>query len=82
MMKRTLALLLCLCTLLLCFTACSHGEDDKGAYIRMYLSEPIYNLDPLEAYDNDAAMQVVTMLFEGLFYQEEDGKVKKGLVED
>jgi len=82
MMKRTLALLLCLATLLLCFTACSHGEDDKGAYIRMYLSEPVYNLDPLEAYDNAAAMQVVTLLFEGLFYQEEDGKVKKGLVDD
>ena len=52
MMKRVLALLLCLVTVLLCVTACAKNENDKGAFIRMYLAEPIYDFDPLKAYDN------------------------------
>lgn len=82
MMKRVLSLVLCLVTVLLTFTACSHGEDDKGAYIRMFLSEPIYDLDPLEAFDNADTLQIVSMLFEGLFYADDEGKVHKGLVDD
>ena len=73
MMKRVLALILCLCSVLLCLTACAKDEDDKGAYIRMYLTEPVYDLDPLNAFDNEAALQIVSMVFEGLFYADENG---------
>ena len=82
MKKRIVALLLCLVTVALCFTACSKNEDDKGAYVRMYLSQPVYDLDPLTAFDNQSALQVISMLFEPLFYAEDDGDVKKGLVDD
>lgn len=82
MMKRVVALVLCLATVLLCLTACSHGENDKGAYIRMYLTEPVYDLDPLNAYDNEATLQITNLLFEGLFYADENGKPKKALVDD
>ncbi len=82
MMKRILALVLCLASLLLCFTACSRNSADKGAYIRMYLAEPIYDFDPLEAFDNKNALQIVSLLFEGLFYADENGKAKKQLVDD
>ena len=81
MMKRVLALLLCLVMLVPCLAACSHGENDKGAYIRMYLTEPVYDLDPLEAFDNEATLQLVSLLFEGLFYADENGKPKKALVD-
>ena len=82
MMKRVLALALALLTVVLCLTACSHGELDKGAYIRMYLTEPVYDLDPLAAFDNEAALQLVSLLYEPLFYADEDGKPQKGLVDD
>ena len=82
MMKRAIALLLCLITLLLCVTACSKDEQDKGAYIRMYLSEPMYDFDPLQAFDNAEDLQIVSMLFAGLFYADEDGEPQPDLVEE
>ena len=82
MMKRVLALLLCLVTVLLCVTACAKNENDKGAFIRMYLAEPIYDFDPLKAYDNANTLQVVSLLFSGLFYADENGKPQKDLVSE
>ncbi|MBO5326616.1 MAG: hypothetical protein J6A84_00665 [Clostridia bacterium] len=82
MMKRVLALILCLASVLLCLTACAKDENDKGAYIRMYLTEPIYDVDPLNAFDNEATLQVVSLLFEGLFYADENGKPQKALVDE
>ncbi len=82
MMKRVVALVLCLASVLLCLTACSNGENDKGAYIRMYLTEPVYDLDPLNAFDNEAALQLTSLVFEGLFYADDNGKPKKGLIDD
>ena len=81
MMKRIVALVLCLVCLALCFTACA-DKDDKGASIRMYLSEPVYDVDPLYAFDNQATLQIVSLIFEGLFTADEDGNVKKALVDD
>ena len=82
MMKRIIALTLSLICVLLCFAGCSHGENDKGAYIRMYLSEPVYDFDPLNAFDNQATLQIVSLIYEGLFTADEDGDVKEALVED
>ena len=82
MMKRIIALLLCVLTVLLCATACGKNEEDKGAYIRMFLSEPIYDFDPVEAFDNADTLQIVSLLYEGLFKADENGKVEKALVED
>ncbi len=81
MMKRVLALLLCLVTVLLCVTACSKDENDKGAYIRMYLTEPIYDFDPISAFDNADTLQIVSLLFSGLFYADENGQPQKDLVD-
>lgn len=83
MMKRVIALVLCLATILLCLAACGAKDDnDKGAYIRMYLSEPVYDFDPLHAYNNEAALQIISLLYEGLFYADENGKPQKALVSD
>lgn len=81
MMKRIVALILCLVCLALCFTACA-DENDKGASIRMYLSEPVYDVDPLNAFDNKATLQIVSLIFEGLFNANTDGSVEKALVDD
>ncbi|MBE6629917.1 MAG: hypothetical protein E7624_03595 [Ruminococcaceae bacterium] len=82
MMKRAIALLLCLITLLLCVTACSKDEQDKGAYIRMFLTEPIYDFDPLQAFDNADDLQIVSLLFAGLFYADANGEPQPDLVEE
>ena len=81
MMKRIAALVLCILCLLPCFVACKHGENDKGAYIRMYLSEPVYDIDPLNAFDNQATLQVLSLIYEGLFTADENGKPQKALVD-
>ena len=81
MTKRIVALILCVATLLLCVVGCAKNEEDKGAYIRMYLTEPVYDVDPFYAFDNEATLQLVSLLFEGLFYADENGKPKKALVD-
>ena len=53
MTKRIVALILCVATVLLCLVGCAKHEEDKGAYIRMYLTEPVYDVDPLQAFDNE-----------------------------
>jgi ABC-type oligopeptide transport system substrate-binding subunit len=82
MKTRVIALVLCVLTLLLCFTSCAKSEDDKGAYIRMYLSEPIYDFDPLLAFDNADTLDIVSLLFSGLFRADEHGNPQKDLVDE
>ena len=82
MMKRIVALLLCAVTVMGCFVGCSKKDsEDKGQYITMYLTDNIYDLDPAKAYQNEALSHVVGLLFDTLFTLDENGKVKKSLVE-
>lgn len=88
--KRILALLLCAATLLsllVCFASCDDKDDkdkkkeeDKGQYLTVYLSEDIYDLDPIHAYDNDNMASIVGLMFDTLFKMNENGKVEKSLV--
>lgn len=78
-MKKILALALCLVTILSCFVGCEFGEaskkvEDKGATIQIYMSSEVYNFDPLQAYIDDASQQVMSLLYEGLFTLNADGK--------
>ncbi len=86
MMKRIFALLLCAATLLtaLTFVGCEseEEEEDKGQYITTYLTDNIYDLDPARAYNNESVASVVSLMFDTLFKLDENGKVKKSLVED
>ncbi len=81
MFKRVIAMALCLVCLLLCFAACAKSENDKGAYVRMYLGNPVYDLDPLKA-DSAEALQLVSLLFQPLFVADEDGDIEPVLVEE
>lgn len=84
MMKRAIALLLCLVMALAVFTGCSgkidSDSDDKGQFITMYLADNLYDLDPANAYYNESTINVVSLLFDTLFKLDENGKVKKSLV--
>lgn len=81
MMKKLISLSLCLILILSVFAGCAaeKDENDYGAYVNMYLSDPIYNFDPAMAYGNDSALKVISLLFDNLFVLNDDGKVEKSL---
>ena len=82
-MKKFLSLLLCLLMILASFAGCGNkNSEDDGAQIKMYISEPIYNFDPAEAYDNEAALKMVSLMFDNLFIINSDGKIEKSLAKD
>ncbi|MBQ9085824.1 MAG: hypothetical protein IJY47_01410 [Clostridia bacterium] len=85
MMKRIISLLLCLLMVLPVVAGCAKkevDEDDKGAYVTMYLSDLVYSFDPAMAYGNEAALKIVSLMFDNLFVLNENGKVKKSLAKD
>ena len=84
MMKKVIALLLCVLMLVPVLASCNQkvDENDKGAYIYMYLADQVYDLDPAYAYNNESALKVVSLLFDNLFVLDENGKVRKSLAKD
>lgn len=79
-MKRVISLSLCLIVLLSALVGCAKKDpDDKGAYVTMYLTEPVYNFDPARAYENEAVLKIVSLMFEPLFTLDDNGKIKKAL---
>ena len=83
LMKRILALALCLMMIVTLFASCGKkDEEDKGAIIRTYMTSNIYNFDPIYAYTDDATTKIMGMIYEGLFRLNADGKVEKALCKD
>ena len=56
-------------------------EEDKGQYITAYLTNNIYDLDPANAYTNDAMVDVVSLMFDTLFKLDANKKVQKSLAQ-
>ena len=83
MLKKIIALLLCVLMLIPALSACTkRDENDQGPMITMYLSGEIYNFDPAYAYYNSVTRNIVSLLFETLFTLDDDGKIQKSLVND
>ncbi len=83
-MKKTISLLLCLIMLTAVLTGCGDGleEGDKGAIIPLYLSTAIENFDPTYALHDDAGTKVLGLIYEGLTYIDEEGKLQKAMAKD
>ena len=82
MKKRLLALAICLVMMLPMFASCAPVDlDYKGPILQMYLTQEIYDFDPLHAYNNEAQLKVVSLLFATLFKINEKGQLDKGVVE-
>ena len=79
MKKRIAALALCLIMLVPLFTACSGETNDS--YLQMYISHQVYDLDPLNAFTNDAQLKIVSLIFSGLYKIDENGKVTEDLAQ-
>ena len=84
MMKKAISLLLCLLMILTVFASCGKEKDenDKGAYVYMYLTDPVYNFDPAYAYTNESSLKIASLLFDTLFVLNDNGKVEKSLAKD
>lgn len=83
MMKRVISLTLCLLMLVAVFAGCAKkDENDLGAYVSMYLTDQVYDFDPAYAYGNEAALKVVSLIFDNLFVIDDNGNVKKSLAKD
>ena len=88
MTKRIIALFLCIATcltLVMSMASCGKPEIDaenKGQALVMYLSDSLYDLDPINAYTNENTANVVSLLFDTLFKLDENGKVKKSLAKE
>lgn len=88
MTKRIIALFLCLATcltLVVSMVSCGKPEIDdenRGQALVMYLSDSLYDLDPINAYYNENIANVVSLMFDTLFKLDENGKVKKSLAKD
>ncbi|MBQ7321448.1 MAG: hypothetical protein IJW99_05075 [Clostridia bacterium] len=90
--KRLLALLLCLVMLISCLAACGSSTDDskkddedeenvdKGAYIKMYLADEVFDFDPAYVFNNESAAKIISLMYEPLFTLTANGKVEKALV--
>ena len=79
-MKRLLAILICLATLLTGLVSCGN-KDDEGPTINIYTDET-YSFDPALAYNDPSATQFMSLVYEGLFTMNEKGKLQKALCSD
>ncbi len=74
-----LALIMCVAS----FTGCSKkDEDDKGAEINMYISNLPVDLDPTRIQFDSENLKLYSLLYEGLFKINQNGKLENALVKD
>ena len=84
MLKRIFALMLCVLMMVPVLASCAGSDEDidPGAYITMYLTDEIYDFDPINAYNNSSTYNIVSMMYDTLFTLTDKGEVKKSLVKE
>ena len=83
-MKKIISLLMCamlLCGSALSLVSCGDAKEPVGggAQISVYLGDAIYDFDPQGDCTNDAALSVISLLFEPLFRINDSGDLKKAM---
>ena len=82
MLKKIIALLLCVLMMVPFISSCTkRDENDMGPMITMYMADEIYNFDPAYAYYNSGTLNVVSLLFETLFKLDSKGVIQNALVD-
>ena len=76
-MKRFISLMLCLLMCVSVLASCdSLSEEEKGANVRVYLTDYPYTLDPAVVQLNSDVEQILSLIFEPLTTIDEDGEVQ------
>ncbi len=78
-MKKILCLALCMIFCISILAGCGLDEEEKGANVRMYLSNFPQSLDPAVIQLNSDVEMVLSLVFESLTTIDEDGKVQPAL---
>ena len=83
MIKRLFAIILCVLMVVPALAGCSTYDpnEDIGETINIYLENEVYDFDPAFAYRSKEALQLAELMFSGLFYIDDNGKLQKDLVE-
>lgn len=79
-MKKFLAIILCLASLLTLVSCSTLEGEDKGAVIDVYLTNEIYNFDPAYGFTDASTAKILSLIFEGLTRLDEDGNWEKALM--
>ena len=80
-MKKIIALALSLVFCLGALVGCGGlDEEEKGANIRMYITDYPYTLDPAVVQLNSDVDQILSLIFEPLAVIDEDGKVEVEII--
>ncbi|MBR5538892.1 MAG: peptide ABC transporter substrate-binding protein [Clostridia bacterium] len=83
-MKRALAFLLCLITVVLPLASCGGvvmTDEDKGDIFYAYITDDIYAFDPGKDYTDESATKILGMIYEGLYRLDEKGNPVKALAD-
>lgn len=79
-MKKIISLTLCFIFCIGALVGCGGlGEDEKGANIRMFLTDYPYTLDPALVQLNSDVDQILALIYEPLTSIDEDGEVQPAL---
>ncbi len=87
-MKKILALAMALVLLATALIGCTtlekdaEGNYDRGAVVKMYLTTEVFNFDPQIAINDDAMLQIFSLLYEGLTKLDSDGDWEKAIMDD
>ena len=83
-MKRALAFLLCLVTVILPLASCGGvvmTDEDKGDIFYAYITDDIFAFDPGKDFTDESATKILGMIYEGLYRLDENGKPVKALAD-
>ncbi len=83
-MKRALAFLLCLVTVVLPLASCGGvvmTDEDKGDIFYAYITDDIFAFDPGKDFTDESATKILGMIYEGLYRLDENGKPVKALAD-
>ena len=80
-MKKIISLLMVVVMLLGAMAVLS-SCNKKGAEVKIYLGDQLYDLDPALAFVNDDLTRVLSLIYEPLFVLNEKGKVVNALAKD
>lgn len=72
---RICTLLLTLTMLLPCFCSCGFDEDYTGPILKVTLADTPTTFDPARAYLDENALQLLSLIYEGLFSYDKNGKL-------
>lgn len=85
-MKRVIALVVCLFTVVLplasCYGSVDLMDEDKGDIFHAYITSDLFAFDPGKDITDEASVKILGLLYEGLFRLDENGKAVKALAKD